>query len=43
MLIGGAGRDAERVAEQIATRPVVVWNGTVGELRPEAAQTGSGR
>jgi putative flavoprotein involved in K+ transport len=33
MLIGGAGRDAERVAEQIATRlrrgRFLVWNGTV--------------
>jgi hypothetical protein len=33
MLIGGAGRDAERVAEQIAAAPrssrLLVWNGAV--------------
>ncbi len=32
MLIGGAGRDAERVAEQIAAAPrsrVLVWNGAI--------------
>jgi len=37
MLIGGTGRDAERVARQIASRPlrpgrVIVWNGRVDEL-----------
>jgi hypothetical protein len=32
MLIGGAGRDAERVAAQIAARAQpLVWNGTVGD------------
>ena len=32
MLIGGAGRDAERVAAHIASRDrVIVWNGRVGE------------
>jgi len=35
MLIGGAGRDAERVAAHIASRdPVLVWNGRVGEALP---------
>jgi putative flavoprotein involved in K+ transport len=38
MLIGGAGRDAERVAEQIAARPrprqLLVWNGTVDAVEP---------
>jgi putative flavoprotein involved in K+ transport len=35
MLIGGAGRDAERVAAHIASRdPVIVWNGRVGEALP---------
>jgi putative flavoprotein involved in K+ transport len=37
MLIGGTGRDAERVARQIASRPtrpdqVMIWNGRVDEL-----------
>ena len=38
MLIGGAGRDAERVAEQIAAREkprVLVWNGSVGALETQ--------
>jgi putative flavoprotein involved in K+ transport len=35
MLIGGAGRDAERVAAHIAARDrVIVWNGRVGEALP---------
>jgi putative flavoprotein involved in K+ transport len=35
MLIGGAGRDAERVATQIASRQgVIVWNGRIGEALP---------
>jgi hypothetical protein len=40
MLIGGAGRDAERVAEQIAARPrpggLVVWNGAVDAVQTPA-------
>jgi len=40
MLIGGAGRDAERVAEQIAARPrprrFLVWNGAVDAIEPPA-------
>jgi putative flavoprotein involved in K+ transport len=40
MFIGGAGRDAQRVAEQIAAQPpargVLVWNGAV-----DAVETGS--
>ncbi|MFL5960893.1 MAG: flavin-containing monooxygenase [Gaiellaceae bacterium] len=35
MLIGGAGRDTKRVAEQIAARPksrFLVWNGSVGAV-----------
>jgi putative flavoprotein involved in K+ transport len=39
MFVGGAGRDAERVAEQIAARPlprrVLVWNGSVDALDPQ--------
>jgi len=32
MLIGGTGRDAERVAAQIASRGnLIIWNGTIGE------------
>jgi putative flavoprotein involved in K+ transport len=35
MLIGGAGRDAERVAAQIASsKGVIVWNGRIGEALP---------
>lgn len=40
MLIGGAGRDAERVAEQIAARPrrrrFLVWNGAVDAVETAA-------
>jgi putative flavoprotein involved in K+ transport len=40
MLIGGADRDAERIAEQIAARPrsrrFLVWNGTVDAVEPAA-------
>jgi putative flavoprotein involved in K+ transport len=38
MFVGGAGRDAKRVEEQIAARPlprrVLVWNGSVDALDP---------
>ena len=38
MLIGGAGRDTERVAEQIGShRRLLVWNGTVRNVRDTAA------
>jgi len=48
MLVLGAGRDGQRVAEQIATRPsrngsvsetgrTLVWNGTVADVRVPAA------
>jgi len=40
MLIGGAGRDTERVAEQIAARPrarsFLVWNGAVDAVETSA-------
>jgi putative flavoprotein involved in K+ transport len=40
MLIGGAGRDAERVAEQIAAAPkprgFLVWNGAVDAVEADA-------
>jgi hypothetical protein len=39
MLIGGAGRDAERVAEQIAAAPrsrVLVWNGAIDAVEADA-------
>jgi len=40
MLIGGADRDTERVAEQIAARPrprrFLVWNGAVEDVEPAA-------
>jgi putative flavoprotein involved in K+ transport len=40
MLIGGADRDTERVAEQIAARPrprrFLVWNGAVDDVEPAA-------
>ncbi len=39
MLIGGAGRDAERVAEQIAAAPrsrILVWNGAIDAVEAEA-------
>jgi putative flavoprotein involved in K+ transport len=32
MLIGGAGRDAERVVEQLVARRLLVWNGHIGEV-----------
>jgi putative flavoprotein involved in K+ transport len=39
MLIGGAGRDAERVAEQIVAAPrsrILVWNGAIDAVEAEA-------
>jgi putative flavoprotein involved in K+ transport len=40
MLIGGAGRDAGRVAEQIAAQPrprrLLVWNGAVNAVETQA-------
>jgi putative flavoprotein involved in K+ transport len=39
MLIGGAGRDAKRVAEQIVAAPksqVLVWNGAIDAVEAEA-------
>jgi putative flavoprotein involved in K+ transport len=42
MLVGGAGRDAERVAEQISAPPrprgILVWNGEV-----DAVESATGR
>jgi hypothetical protein len=45
MLIAGTGRDAERVAEHITTRPakretpILVWNGLVTRMRRTATES----